>query len=110
MDLREAKEFLNGKGYQLIDEATSKAVQEKVDWATSILNDFANICQLSGLYTKAADIQKEAVSLAETLYGKRSEAYSDATARLLQYSSTTNDVIELRSMIDRGNMKERDEV
>lgn len=70
----------------------------------SILNDFAYICQLSGLYTKAADIQKEAVSLAETLYGKRSEAYSDATARLLQYSSTTNDVIELRSMIDRGNM------
>lgn len=47
MDLREAKEFLNGKGYQLIDEATSKAVQEKVDWATSILNDFADITELT---------------------------------------------------------------
>lgn len=69
-----------------------------------ILNEFAYICQLSGLYTKAADIQKDAVSLAETLYGKGSEAYSDATARLLQYSSTTNDVIELQSMIDRGKM------
>lgn len=47
MDLREAKEFLNGKGYQLIDEATSKAVQEKVDWATSILNDFADITEIT---------------------------------------------------------------
>ena len=47
MDLREAKEFLNGKGYHLIDEATSKAVQEKVDWATTILNDFADITELT---------------------------------------------------------------
>ncbi len=47
MDLREAKQFLNGKGYRLIDEATSKAVQEKVDWATSILDDFANITELT---------------------------------------------------------------
>jgi CHAT domain-containing protein len=69
-----------------------------------ILNDFANVCQLSGLYTKAVDIQKEAVRIAETLYGKGSEAYSESTAKLLLYSSTTNDVIELQSMIDRGNM------
>ena len=47
MDLREAKEFLNGKGYHLIDEATSKAVQEKVDWATTILDDFAGITELT---------------------------------------------------------------
>jgi 3-hydroxyacyl-CoA dehydrogenase len=47
MDLREAKEFLNGKGYHLIDEATSKAVQEKVDWATTILDDFADITELT---------------------------------------------------------------
>lgn len=47
MDLREAKQFLNGKGYHLIDEATSKAVQEKVDWATTILNDFADITELT---------------------------------------------------------------
>lgn len=69
-----------------------------------IINGFVYICQLSGLYTKAVDIQKEAVRLAETLYGKRSDAYSEATAKLLQYSSTTNDVIELQSIIERGNM------
>lgn len=47
MNLTEAKKFLNSKGYKLIDEATSKAVQEKVDWATSILNDFAGITELT---------------------------------------------------------------
>ncbi len=47
MELREAKNYLNSKGYQLIDEATSKAVQEKVDWATSILNDFADITEIT---------------------------------------------------------------
>ena len=75
-----------------------------------ILNDFANICQLSGLYTKAVDIQNEAVRLAETLYGKGSESYSEATARLLQYSSTTNDVTELRSMIGRGNINVSEQI
>ena len=47
MNLREAKEILNSKGYHLIDEATSKAVQEKLDWATSILDDFADITELT---------------------------------------------------------------
>ena len=47
MNLREAKQFLNGKGYRLIDEATSRAVQEKVDWATAILDDFADITELT---------------------------------------------------------------
>lgn len=75
-----------------------------------ILNDFASFCQLSGLYTKAVDIQKEAVRLAETLYGKGSESYSEATARLLQYSSTTNDVMVLRPVIDRGNMNVSEQV
>ena len=69
-----------------------------------ILNGFANFCQLSGLYTKAVDIQKEAVRLSETLYGKGSDEYAEATAILLQYSSTTSDMIERQSMIDRSNM------
>lgn len=47
MNLTEAIKFLNSKGYQLIDEATSSAVQEKVDWATAILNDFADITELT---------------------------------------------------------------
>ena len=69
-----------------------------------VLNDFAYICQLSGLYTEAVDIQKETVRLAETLYGKGSETYSEATAKFLQYSSITNDIIELQSMIGKGYM------
>ena len=69
-----------------------------------ILSGYAIICQLSGLYTKAVDIQKEVVRLAEKLYGKSSDAYSDAIAKFLQYSSVTNDVTELQRMINRSTM------
>lgn len=47
MNLTEAKKILNSKGYQLIDEATSPAVKQKVDWATSILDNFAGVTELT---------------------------------------------------------------
>lgn len=47
MNLTEAKKILNSKGYQLIDEASSPSVKQKVEWAKAILNDFADITELT---------------------------------------------------------------
>lgn len=66
-----------------------------------ILNGYAHICQLSGLYTEAVDLQKKAVYIAEVLYGKDSEAYSGATTNLLQYSLAIRDPIERNRMASR---------
>lgn len=47
MNLREAKEFLNGKGYQLIDEATSPSVRKKVQAAETIRDEFGGKTELT---------------------------------------------------------------
>lgn len=47
MELREAKKLLNSKGYQLIDEAISSAVRQKVEFAKAIRDDFGGKTELS---------------------------------------------------------------
>lgn len=47
MLLEEAKKFLNSKGYQLIDEATSQAVKQKVEAAETIRDEFGGKTELS---------------------------------------------------------------
>lgn len=47
MELREAKNYLNSKGYQLIDEATSSAVRKKVDAAETIRDEFGGKTELT---------------------------------------------------------------
>lgn len=70
-----------------------------------ILKNYANICFLSGLYTKAMDFQKDAVRLTELLYGKESSAYSEATSDLLRYSDNTSDQLEKRRMISQNDIE-----
>ena len=47
MELIEAKNYLNSKGYQLIDEATSSAVRQKVEFAKAIRDDFGGKTELT---------------------------------------------------------------
>lgn len=47
MNLTEAKKFLNSKGYQLIDEATSSTVKHKVEAAETIRDEFGGKKELS---------------------------------------------------------------
>lgn len=47
MLLKEAKQILNSKGYQLIDEATSPAVRKKVQAAETIRDDFGGKTELT---------------------------------------------------------------
>ena len=47
MNLTEAKQFLNSKGYHLIDEATSPAVKQKVKCAETIRDEFGGKTELT---------------------------------------------------------------
>ena len=47
MNLTEAKNYLNSKGYQLIDEATSPSVRKKVEAAETIRDEFGGKTELT---------------------------------------------------------------
>lgn len=68
-----------------------------------VLTAYARICQWSNFYTEAVDLQKKAVSIAEDIYGKESEAYIEASTNLLQYLSVIADPMELKEYVNDMN-------
>lgn len=78
MLLEEAKKFLNSKGYQLIDEATSQAVKQKVEAAETIRDEFGGKTELSEEeYNQLKSY--DPVTIMNWIFSKKADEFFDRT-------------------------------